>query len=275
MEKSSTPIAAPASTRFDGTNSTSVQAGLSSVEAGLSSVSPAVPVYTFSVPSLQIDNTRSLHEDTDYVSVTLTIGTNPPQTKTKALGNVNNGTHVIGLDFDGISVPAGQNAVLSYAVVNNGHASEADVESALVKAGDSLGEKAAQAAASAIGGAIGAELGASIGTAAVPILGTALGVLAGWLIGELGGIVFADCDGPVAAGVHILSAADLAGGTAGGAVLSDTDHSPGTDSAWGCGSNSDYYVTWSVNAGATPPPPPRPIGGGPGLPEPGPGRQLQ
>ncbi|MGP6159935.1 MAG: hypothetical protein ACLPYS_20970 [Vulcanimicrobiaceae bacterium] len=264
MENSSAPIA----TRLDGTD-------LSSVQAGLSSVIPAVPLYTFSIPSLVIDNTRSLHEDTDYVSLTLAVGTNPPQTKTLKIGNVNNGTHTVGLSFDGISVPAGQNAVLTYAVVNNGHASEADVESALEKAGDALGQKAAQAAASAIGGLVGAELGASIGTAAVPVLGTALGVIAGWLVGELSGIVFADCDGPVAAGVHIFTAADLAGETAGGAVLSATDHSPGTNSAWGCGSNSDYYVTWSVNAGAAPPPTPRPIGGGPGLPEPGPGRQLE
>jgi hypothetical protein len=263
METASAPIAAPVATRLEGT-------ALSSVEASLSPVIAAVPLYTFSIPSLRIDNTRSLHEDTDYVSLTLAVGTNPPQTKTRKIGNVNNGTHTVGLSFDGISVPPGQNAVFTYAVVNNGHASEADVASALEKAGDALGQKAAQAAASAIGGLVGAELGASIGTAAVPVLGTALGAIAGWLIGELGGIAFADCDGPVAAGVHIFTAADLAGG----ASVSGTDHSPGTNSAWGCGSNSDYYVTWSVSAGAAPPPTPTPVAIGGGLPDPGPRRQL-
>jgi hypothetical protein len=242
MESSSGPVA----TRLAGTDSPSAQAGRSAVLA-------AVPVYSFSITSLQIDNTRSLHEDTDYVSLTVAVGTNAPQTKTLKIGNVNNGTHTVGLSIDDISVPAGENVVLTYAVVNNGHNSDADVDSALEKAGDTLGQKAAQAAASAIGGAIGAELGASIGTAAVPILGTALGVLAGWLVGELSSIVFADCDGPVAAGVHIFTAAELASGTATGVEIGGTDHSPGVNSNDGCGSNSDYYVSWTVNAGAAPP----------------------
>jgi hypothetical protein len=132
-------------------------------------------------------------------------------------------------------------AVLTYAVVNSGHASQAEVESALTKAGTSLADKAAQAAAKVIGGAIGAELGSSIGTAAVPIVGTALGALAGWLVGELASLVFANCDGPVAAGVHVFTIADLTKGMTG------SDYTPGVDSAHGCGSNSEYYVNWSVS----------------------------
>jgi hypothetical protein len=197
--------------------------------------------YTISVDSVRITNTRSLHEDTDFATASITIGTGQPQTQTKALGNLNNGTHPIGFSFPGITVPAGQKVVLTYAIVNNGHGSPGEVQKLLTQAGTSLANKAAQAAAAAVGGAIGAELGASIGSAAVPIIGTALGALAGWLVGELTGIIFADCDGPVAAGVHVFTAQDLA------TAQSQSDHTPGTDSAWGCGSNSEYYVNWSTS----------------------------
>lgn len=197
--------------------------------------------YTISVDSVRITNTRSLHEDTDFATASVTVGTGQPQTQTKALGNLNNGTHPVGLTFSGITVPAGQKVVLSYAMVNNGHGSPSEVQTMLTQAGNTLANKAAQAAATAIGGAIGAELGSSIGSAAVPIIGTALGALAGWLVGELTGIIFADCDGPVAAGVHVFTAEDLQ------KAQSQSDHTPGTDSAWGCGSNSEYYVNWSTS----------------------------
>lgn len=161
----------PASaTRLDGAN-------VSTVEAGLLSAPRPVPLYTFSIPGLNIFNTRSLFEDTDYVSLIVAVGSNPPQTKTLKIGNVGNGSHTVGLSFDGISVPAGQNAVLTYAVVNSDHNSDSEVESALEKAGNNLAQAAATATAKAIGDLIGAELGAAIGTAAVPIIGTALGVI--------------------------------------------------------------------------------------------------
>ena len=61
-------------------------------------------------------------------------------------------------------------------------------------------------------------------------------------------ILFANCDGPVAAGVHVFTGAELASPTLGGKVLTETDHNPGTDSPTGCGRNSNYYVTWSIRS---------------------------
>jgi hypothetical protein len=205
-------------------------------------------MYTFSLDSFQITDTRSLHRDTDYVSVSLAIGSAPAITKTKAMGDLNNGTFKVGLSFDNVVVQPNQPVVFTYAIVNNGHGSQASVEKSLQQAGTQLADKAAQAAAQAVGAEIGSVLGASIGTAAVPVVGTALGALTGWLVGEIGTVLFANCDGPVAAGVHVFSGADLAARTAGGKALTQTDHNPGTDSPHGCGGNSNYYVTWSVRA---------------------------
>jgi len=216
-------------------------------------VTPAVSFvtmrrYTFSLDSFRITDTRSRHEDTDYVSVSLAVGSAAPVTKTKAMGNLNNGTFEVGLTFDGVAVGGAVPVVLTYAIINNGHSSQADVEKSLEKAGTQLAQKAAEAAARAVGAEIGSVLGASIGTAAVPVVGTALGALAGWMVGEIGGLLFANCDGPVAAGVHVFTGSDLASKTGAGKVVSETDHNPGTDSPTGCGSNSNYYVTWSIKS---------------------------
>ena len=51
----------------------------------------------FSLDNFRITDTRSVHEDTDYVTVSITVGTNPTVTKTQRVGDVNNGTHNVGL----------------------------------------------------------------------------------------------------------------------------------------------------------------------------------
>jgi hypothetical protein len=213
---------------------------------GIETMVVASSRYTFSMDSFRITDTRSRHEDTDYVSISLAVGSAPPLTKTKAMGNLNNGTFKVGLTFDNVSVGSDEPVVFTYTIVNNGHGSQVDVEKSMEKAGSQLAQKAADAAAKAIGTEIGSALGASIGTAAVPVVGTALGALAGWIVGEVGGVLFANCDGPVAAAVHVFKGADLASQTGNGRIMAQTDHNPGTDSPAGCGSNSNYYVAWSV-----------------------------
>ena len=221
-------------------------ATLAGVHAATVTMAAAKTQHRFSLDNFRITNTRSLHKDTDYVSVTLAVGKNPPVTKTKAMGDLNNGTFPVGLTFDNVAVDANVPVVFHYTIINSGHKSQADIEKSLQQAGTQLAQKAVEAAAKAIAGEIGSSLGASIGTAAVPVIGTALGALSGWLVGNLVGIAFANCDGPVAAAVHVFNAGDLAAKTTGGHVHTETDHNPGTDSPHGCGSNSDYYVTWSI-----------------------------
>lgn len=205
-------------------------------------------IANFSLDSYAITNTRSRHEDTNYCSVSITVGTNPAVTKTQPMGDQNNGTFRPGLGIsanipDGPSVPV----VMSYVILNNGHGSPSDVEKGINAALSALGSAGAKAAASAIGGAVGSALGASLGTAIVPLLGTAIGALAGWLTGEVGSLLFANCDGVVATGVHVYQSADLANQTANGKKISETVQHPGTDSATGCGSNSRYSTTTTVS----------------------------
>ena len=202
------------------------------------------PNFTFTLDSFQITDTRSRHEDTDFVTFTLLVQPNggapaTPQTLTKSMGDLNNGTYPVGLSFPNVKVGADDTVVINYLIVNSGHSSESSIYSTL----DSTAGKLATAGGSAAAGAI-------IGSA-IPGAGTALGALAGWLAGELTGILDANCDGPVAAEQLSLTYNDLLQKTANGS-WSETTKNPGTDSATGCGSNSMYYVTWHIQKVATP-----------------------
>jgi hypothetical protein len=81
----------------------------------------------------------------------------------------------------------------------------------------------------------------------VPVIGTALGAIAGWLVGEVTGLLTANCDGPVAAEQPAFKGLELWNRThAPGNAFTHTTYHPGIDSAHGCGSNSQYSVTWSI-----------------------------
>jgi hypothetical protein len=206
--------------------------------------------YSFAVDSFVIKNTRSRHKDTDYISASVAVAGRPPLKATQKLGDLNNGTFHTAIDFKGVPVADNETAVFTYAIVNSGHSDPTAVEKTLEQAVSTLAEKGAQAAATAAGGAVGAALGASIGTAVVPVIGTALGALAGWLVSSAGKLIFADCDGAVAAAVHTFTGSQLHAGTSQGRHLGESDHHPGTDSPDGCGSNSDYDVSWSIHLAA-------------------------
>lgn len=206
---------------------------------------PAPPVllpekYTFTLDSFRITNTRSRHEDTDYVSFTLLVkpktGNGTPQTLKKSMGNLNNGTFAVNLAFKDVEVHPEDTVTMNYLIVNSGHKSESQIFSTL----DSTAGKLATAGATA---AVGALIGS-----AIPGLGTALGAVAGWLAGEITGVLDADCDGAVAAEQDTLDYHDLMAKTLKGDFKQETKH-PGTDSAHGCGSNSEYYVTWHLKKG--------------------------
>jgi hypothetical protein len=202
------------------------------------------PNFTFTLDSFQITDTRSRHEDTDYVSFTLLVQPNggpaaAPQTQTKSMGDLNNGTFPVGLSFPNVKVGADDTVVVNYLIVNSGHSSESSIYSTL----DSTGAKLASAGASAAAGAI-------IGSA-IPGLGTLVGALAGWLAGELTGVLDANCDGPVAGEQNSFTRNDLLQKTANGNYSETTKH-PGTNSNDGCGGNSMYYVSWHIQKVATP-----------------------
>ncbi len=192
--------------------------------------------FTFTLDSFKITDTRSRHEDTDYVSFTLLVksagGSGTPQTLTKYMGDVNNGTFPVNLAYSKISIAPTDTAVLNYLIVNTGHKNPSQVVSTLESAGTKLATEAGTAAGAAIGSVI-------------PGLGTALGAVAGWLAGEITSLLNANCDGAVAAEQNTFTYNDLIAKTASGVFTHTTKHN-GTDSAHGCGSNSVYYATWHI-----------------------------
>jgi hypothetical protein len=210
--------------------------------------------YTFTLNSFRITDTRSLHNDTDFVGMSVVVGTNPAITvPTKAMGDVNNGTHQVNLTIPNVSVEPGQMVAFTYNITNTGYNANS-VEQAIKSAVASEAQKALTAAGMAVGSLVGcSECGSIVGPAG-----------GNKLLTDIEGIIFADCDGIVAAGAHTFPQASLATVTANGAVYSVTDDDKGTDSATGCGSNSRYYVTWSVTGTGTPPVATGGIGGGGG-----------
>ena len=206
-------------------------------------VPPHLPVtgasFNFTLISMKITNTRSRHEDTDFVSFTMQQTSNNKavtanKTLHKSMGDLNNGTFSINLTFQAVHVQDGDHIAVNYLVVNSGHQKADEVYATLSKAGSNMATAGLAAAGAAIGTAI-----------PIPGLGTALGALGGFLVGQITAIINANCDGPVAAENNVFKLSDLLERTAHGKFTHETKH-PGTDSASGCGSNSEYYVTWSI-----------------------------
>lgn len=195
--------------------------------------------YTFTLTNFRITDTRSLHEDTDFVSIAVAIGKNAPITvPAKSMGDVNNGTHTVNLSIPNVAVGPNDVVAFSYSIVNSGY-NKNSVEQALQSAVNAAASKVGAAGGAALGGLVSGGTGAGIGS----MVGDKAGA---WLIGKLDKIIFANCDGTVAAADHAFTATALASGTRNGAAITMTDDNKGTNSPHGCGRNSRYYVTWTV-----------------------------
>ena len=76
---------------------------------------------TFTMDSFGITETRSLHNDTDVVFLSATVGANPMVFVSKSMGDVNNGTHPVGLSLE-VDIPDDDTPVVfNYLILNNGH----------------------------------------------------------------------------------------------------------------------------------------------------------
>jgi hypothetical protein len=211
---------------------------------------PQPAKYNFELNSLQVLSKRTntfpgTGEDTDFVGFTLTVGNNAPQTITKAMGNLSTNSYNIGLVFEGVAVNPGDNVIFNYHIVNSGQPEAkalAYLEQTLQKVTSAGITALAEAGAAALGALIGSLLGLAI---PVPLLGSALGALGGLLLADAWGFLFPNCDGPVAAALHIWSSAYLTAVTSAG-TFTNTENHPGVNSPSGCGGNSNYNVTWSI-----------------------------
>jgi Repeat of unknown function (DUF346) len=182
--------------------------------------------YKFSVDYVFCDTPRSLISDTDTAQATVKPGIWPSQTMTQnndSIGGTSPGQWQTNLlNFEPIQVELCESASFNYVVVNNGHADQLSLDTALT------------------------GLGAAIAGKAIEALSGPLGAVAPVILGYLGSYLFQDCDGLVAADNHIFTGYDLYKKVQSGAYNEVTQTYQGTDSPVGCGSNSVYQVLWSV-----------------------------
>ena len=204
--------------------------------------------YRFSVDRVHITTTRSLHTDTDSGQVSIAVGNWPIQTDAGYIGDFEgNQESQLNFNFVPVTVELCEAVIFNYLIVNNGHADQKTLDSALVKAGTSITDDSVKSVSKSLAAGVGAIVAVElVGGVLAPVIGSLLGSLVGWLLGQLGDIIFADCDGLVAGEQIVLSGRDLHIKTANGGSLSVTTTHPGTDTPEGCGANSQYEVTWSI-----------------------------
>ncbi len=191
---------------------------------------------TFTMDSFGISNTRSRHNDTDFVYLSAMVGANPIVSVAKSMGDVNNGTHSVGLSLE-IDIPDDDTPVVFYYQIING------------LGGNDAKAKAAQGALNTVAEEIVKNkaitaAAVTVGAVLVPLFVSALGAIAG--ITEAGLLLFTDCDGRVAAGFMPFTCSDLIKRTASGQKIAQNANHAGTNSPDGCGSNSQYSTACTI-----------------------------
>jgi hypothetical protein len=231
---------------------------------GLPSGLLSVQEYTFNIPSFHISNMRTGHAgikdgtDTDYVSIGVQIKGQPEIIQTASVGDQTGGDVKVGLSIPNLFIADSDQVYFHYGIINSGAGQDkatAAIKSAATTVLNAL-EKADEEAIKQffdvdLSGLTpqeaGALLAAQFGETVLPGLGVVIGIAA-LFFNDIVGWVFPDCDGPVAAGAYAFSGAQLRAKTNSpvGHQFLQVDENPGVNSAGGCGSNSNYQVTWTV-----------------------------
>ncbi len=167
--------------------------------------------------SFGITQTRSKHEDTNYIGLTLKLRTMAPMTKVLPLGNVKNGTHPVNFSFLGIDFGQDDTLVFNYVIMNAGSTNIDQVNAVWESVGPAW---------------------ANGGGPPAPHLASANGIDTDYLVAQLVGIFRSTCDGIVAAEQNQLVYGQL--------PISHLTPQPGTHSPSGCGNNSQYTVQWHI-----------------------------
>ena len=207
--------------------------------------------YQFSVDHVHVTTTRSLDADTDTSQASIAAGNWAIQTKKQVIGDIGGLSNpkeaqLNLLNFEPVTVELCEAVLFNYLILNSGNADQKTIDAALVSAGTSLTSESVSSVSKNLAAGVGAIVGVElVGNIVAPVIGSLLGSLVGYLIGKLGNIVFANCDGLVAAEQIALTGRDLHLKTANGPLTMTTVHN-GTDSPTGCGSNSQYEVIWSI-----------------------------
>jgi hypothetical protein len=205
----------------------------------------APDAYVFSIGKINVVTQRSAdfgETDSDYLTLCVAVGSNPLISSTISLGD-----HTYGDVFDAnLSVAAevadDDRVVMCYIMNNQGYTDTDEAEFPLAVAAKFLAQAAI--AAYAAGAADVSTLNLSLpgfGNVLVPPSGSALTALGNWLLSYDLAPAPDTCDGPVAAGIHAFTGAQLRRG------IVATDSCAGINSPAGCGSNSLYEVTWAIS----------------------------
>jgi hypothetical protein len=211
-----------------------------------------MPLYTFKLEKFHIDNTRSRHEDTDEVTFGLQAGGQRFPVQSFSAGDVNNGDHAVNLVFGPVfSSDSASPIIFSYQIYN-GDSSKLRVSLAALN--NDLASQAVTFMQQKIEQGNPADY-TDFPSNDNPDKKTDDNVPfndGSWIqfleFVALGSFLFPDCDGFVAVGTigKQKSEWDRLIDSAGGTTYTHSIHYPGSDSPAGCGSNSDYTVTWSV-----------------------------
>jgi hypothetical protein len=211
--------------------------------------------FSFTVDNFVITETRSRHEDTDFVSCTLQME-NADGTKaasrniSKSMGNLNNGTYVVDLTFANVLVSPGQTVLWNYSIANAGSAPTSKVVSGLESVGNAIIGAVVKGAIPAGGAAKAATAAAAAtGVSLLSLGGTVAVAVAAVFATSLEGLLTADCDGPVAAEALSVTYDQLIAMTTVEPFYRCTTQHPGKKSPAGCGENSDYWVNWHIDKG--------------------------
>jgi hypothetical protein len=203
-------------------------------------------LYQFVLERFHIDNTRSRHEDTDTVTFGVRAGSTQTFLQSKAVGDVNNGDHNVAIASPPLYLPTGgKPAVFSYYIYNG------DTAKLAISLDDITGKVIDLYTQQILEGGLSQDPKAEIPDDP-DLPNSATFDDTSWVnvfeLAAIGSLLFPDCDGMVAADVIGRSKGDLdaAIDNAGGMSYTQNRRYPGTDSPAGCGSNSDYTVTWSV-----------------------------
>jgi hypothetical protein len=180
--------------------------------------------FNLTVDSIGITQTRSKHEDTNYIGLLLKPGTMDPMFTVQSLGNMNNGNHPVNVSIPGFDFGQDDILAFNYLIVNAGSTNLDQARAAL---------KAAEIAWLSGGGP------------PAPHLASANGIDTDYLVAQLVGIFRSSCDGIVAAEQNQLVYGQL--------PISHQTPQPGTHSPSGCGNNSQYSVQWHIGAAVTMP----------------------
>jgi hypothetical protein len=194
-----------------------------------------MPLFTFSLDSFQITQTRSAHKDTDYVIFTVKTSSEgrAESFPVKPLGDLNNGTFNIGFDSADNTIYPDSPVVLNYLIVN----SSMDINmvtGALATISEDLAD--------------GPPLG-------LPLFTSALQLVSKQFASQLNPIFKSgSCDGLVAAEQVNLTYEELLSYTARSPYFQQATSHIGAVAPNGCNSKPSAYVThWSMKQVATVP----------------------